>query len=115
MAGGSDLSASRYSRDARPTANAQRAIRPFSPRCGEASSTAARTFSKMRGAPHMKVGWTTPRPLTMWSTRPSTAVLKPIPSWMVSRSLPNTCDSGSHRYCTAPGSMTRISSSTRAW
>ena len=115
IAGGSDFPASRYSRDARPTANAQRAIRPLTPRRGEDSITAARTFSKIRGAPHMKFGCVSPRPLTMRSILPSTAVLKPMPSWMVSRSLPNTCDSGSHRYCRALGLISSSSLSTTAW
>ncbi|VEP39319.1 hypothetical protein TLA_TLA_00729 [Tessaracoccus lapidicaptus] len=39
--------------------------------------TAARTFSKIRGAPHMNDGFTTPRFSTILSMRPSTADAKP--------------------------------------
>ena len=51
----------------------------------------------------MKVGLTTPRLSTIFSIEPSTAVLKPILSWMAISALPNTWDSGSHRYCTSSG------------
>ena len=97
IAGGSGLPASRYSRLARPTANAQRAIRPFTPFCGEESRTAERTFSKIRGAPHIRSGLVVPSPGTMRSIRPSTAVAKPIASWQASSALPKTWESGSHR------------------
>ena len=56
-------------------------------------------FSKMRGAAPMKVGLTTARFSTILSIRPSMAVGKPICRGSVRSTLPNTCASGSQRYC----------------
>ena len=61
-----------------PTPIAQSKIFAFSPPSPCAVSvTLARTFSKMRGAPPMKVGLMTPRFSTILVRSPSTAVLKP--------------------------------------
>ena len=51
----------------------------------------------------MNVGRTTARLSTILSIRPSTAVAKPICSCAASSTLPNECDSGSHRYCRSSG------------
>jgi len=67
---------------------------------GDASITALRTFSKIRGAPHMNSGLTSPSPATILSTRPSTAELNPIAICVAMRAFPKTCDNGSHRYWT---------------
>ena len=56
-------------------------------------------FSKMRGAAPMKVGFTTPRLSTIFSTRPSMAVAKPQASWVESSTLPKEWAIGSHRNC----------------
>ena len=64
-------------------------------------------FSKMRGAAPMNVGFTTARLSMILSTRPSTAVAKPIASWVDSSTLPNECAIGSQRYCRS--SSVRIS------
>ncbi len=79
---GRGLPSRRYGMAARPVANAQRAMEPLRPTEFSPVSTAERTFSKMRGAPHMNVGLTSPRFDTMRSSRPSTADAKPIWSWM---------------------------------
>ena len=57
-----------------------------------------RTFSKMRGTPARKVGRICPRFSTSFSTRPSTAVQKPIRSCAASSTLPRECASGTQRY-----------------
>ena len=49
----------------------------------------------------MNVGWTTGRFSMILSTRPSTAVTCPTSIWPEISTLPKTCDSGSHRYCTS--------------
>ena len=56
-------------------------------------------FSKIRGAAPMNVGFTTARFSMIFSTRPSTAVAKPIASWVLSSTLPNEWAIGSQRYC----------------
>ena len=81
----------------RPTENAQSKIFAFTPD-DAVCITRARTFSKIRGAPAMKVGWMTARFSTILSIRPSTAVENPIRTWMAISALPNTWLSGSHRY-----------------
>ena len=55
--------------------NAHRAIWPFTPPA-DLAFTALRTFSKMRGAPHMNDGWVMPSPSTILSRRPSTTDAK---------------------------------------
>ena len=61
-----------------PTPMAQSKIFALSPPCPCAVRvTLARTFSKIRGAPPMKVGLMTPRFSTILVRSPSTAVLKP--------------------------------------
>jgi hypothetical protein len=67
--------------------------------------TALRTFSKIRGAPHMKMGWVAPRPGTIWSRRPSTTDPKPICNWIIMTALPKTWLSGSQKYCSESGPM----------
>ncbi len=59
--------------------NAHREMVPLRP-VAPIDNTVARTFSKMRGAPHMKVGCTCLRLGTMRSMRPSTAEVKPMTS-----------------------------------
>ncbi len=75
--------------------------------------TLANTFSKMRGAPAMNVGRITARFSTSAVTSPSTALAKPIRIWTVSRTLPNECDSGSHRYCRSSSCSTPVASIAR--
>jgi hypothetical protein len=74
------------------------------PSASTEATTRLCTFSKIRGAPAMNVGRTRARFSTILSMRPSTADAKPISSWAASSTLPNECDSGSHRYCRSPGS-----------
>ena len=72
-----------------PTPIAQSKIFAFSPPSPCAVSvTLARTFSKMRGAPPMKVGLMTPRFSTILVRSPSTAVLKPNSSCTADSTLP---------------------------
>ena len=60
-----------------------------------------------------KVGRTVARFSTSLSTRPSTAVVKPISSCAASSTLPKMCDSGSQRYWTS-SARSRPSSSIAA-
>lgn len=66
-------------------------------------------FSKMRGAAAMTVGLTTPRLSAILSRRPSITVGTPMPIITTSSSLPNECDSGSHRKCRSDGEISSIS------
>ena len=82
----------------RPTPKAQSTIRLRAP-ADALVMTRDRTFSKIRGAPHMNVGCTTPRFSTRLPMSPSIAVAKPILTWIAIRTLPNTWLRGSQRYC----------------
>ena len=74
----------------RPTANACLKIFSLAPPSAACIVTMRPcAFSKMRGAAPMKVGFTTARFSMILSTRPSTAVGKPTPSWEHSNTLPN--------------------------
>ena len=70
-------------------------LMPFSP--ANISAMRPCAFSKMRGGPAMKVGLMTAMFSTILSTRPSTAVGKPICSPVATSILPKTCESGSQR------------------
>ena len=98
---GDTLSPERLARDTcSPTPTAQSKILALAPPSACAIVTMRPyAFSKMRGAAPIQVGRTTARLSMILSTRPSTAVGKPIASWVVSSTLPNECAIGSHRYC----------------
>jgi len=66
------------------------------------ASTLFRTFSKIRGTAQTKVGRSAARLSTSFSTRPSTAVTKPIRSCAVPIIFPNEWASGSQKSCRAP-------------